>query len=47
MKEGIQLLEEELLSMAQKKYHSTTRMAVALGINQSTVSRKLLCLRKK
>lgn len=41
LKEAVELVEKELLQLAQKKYHSTTKIAEALGVNQSTVSRKL------
>jgi PAS domain S-box-containing protein len=41
LKEAMELVEQELLEMAQRKYGSTTRIAEALGVNQSTVSRKL------
>lgn len=41
LKEAISLLEKELLALVQEKYGSTTKMAKVLGINQSTVSRKL------
>jgi PAS domain S-box-containing protein len=41
LNEAIDLLEKELLEMAQKKYGSTTKMAEVLGVNQSTISRKL------
>ncbi|UUZ86697.1 hypothetical protein LJK88_15995 [Paenibacillus sp. P26] len=41
LKEAIESLEKELLTLAQERYGSTTKMAEALGVNQSTVSRKL------
>jgi PAS domain S-box-containing protein len=41
LNDAINLLEKELLEMTQKKYGSTTKMAEVLGVNQSTVSRKL------
>jgi transcriptional regulator with PAS, ATPase and Fis domain len=47
LKEAVTLLENELLSMAQKKYHSTTKIAQVLGVNQSTVSRKLRRLKEE
>lgn len=47
LKEAIELLEKELLELAQKQYRSTTRIATALGVNQSTVSRKLSKLKEK
>jgi PAS domain S-box-containing protein len=47
LNEAIDMLEKELLEMAQKKYGSTTKMAEVLGVNQSTISRKLQRLMKK
>ena len=41
LKEAQKILEEKLLEMARKKFKTTTAIAEALGINQSTVSRKL------
>jgi PAS domain S-box-containing protein len=41
LKEAMELVEKELLEMAQKKHVSTTKIAELLGVNQSTVSRKL------
>lgn len=41
LKDAVELLEKELLQLAQKRYHSTTKIAEVLGVNQSTVSRKL------
>jgi PAS domain S-box-containing protein len=41
LKEAVDLLEKELLEMTKKKYGSTTKMAEVLGVNQSTISRKL------
>jgi DNA-binding protein Fis len=35
------MVEKELLFMAKEKYGSTTKMAEILGVNQSTISRKL------
>ncbi|WP_052702975.1 sigma-54 interaction domain-containing protein [Paenibacillus beijingensis] len=46
LKEAIELLENELLKMAMEKFHSTTKMAEFLGVNQSTISRKLQRLKK-
>lgn len=40
-KQASALLEEELLKMAREKYGTTTKMATVLGVNQSTISRKL------
>ncbi|MCD8020387.1 MAG: ArsR family transcriptional regulator [Clostridiales bacterium] len=34
-------LEKQLLSNSKEKYKSTREIAKALGVNQSTVSRKL------
>lgn len=39
--QAIEMVEKELLGMVQKKYGSTTKMAEVLGVNQSTISRKL------
>lgn len=41
LKDAVELLEKELLHLARKRYHSTTKIAEVLGVNQSTVSRKL------
>lgn len=41
LREAQKLLEEKLLAMARKKYRTTTAMAEVLGVNQSTISRKL------
>ena len=41
LKEAQKILEKKLLAMARKKFKTTTAIAEALGINQSTVSRKL------
>jgi len=41
LKEAIEILEKELLMLAQERYGSTTKMAEVLGVNQSTISRKL------
>lgn len=35
------LVENQLIEMAQRKYKTTTQMAEALGVDQSTISRKL------
>lgn len=42
LKEGVNLVERNILALAKKRYGSTTRMAQALGVNQSTISRKLI-----
>jgi predicted transcriptional regulator len=36
-----ELVERELLLLAKEEYKTTTRIAKALGVNQSTISRKL------
>ncbi|WP_019416131.1 sigma 54-interacting transcriptional regulator [Paenisporosarcina sp. TG20] len=41
LKEAIELVEKELLEMAELKYGSTTKIAKVLGVNQSTISRKI------
>lgn len=41
LKEATEMLEKELLTLVQGKYSSTTKMAEVLGVNQSTISRKL------
>ncbi len=41
LKEALESVERDLLKLAKEKYDSTTRMADALGVNQSTISRKL------
>lgn len=41
LKEAVAAVEKNLLAMAQQKYSSTTKMAEVLGVNQSTISRKL------
>ncbi|GGG19423.1 sigma 54-interacting transcriptional regulator [Paenibacillus abyssi] len=41
LKEAVEKVERDLLEMAKVRYISTTRMAEALGVNQSTISRKL------
>ncbi len=41
LKDAFEYVEKELLEMARQKYGSTTRMAEALGVNQSTISRKM------
>lgn len=40
LKEAQQSLEEQLILLAMERYKTTTKAAEALGINQSTVSRK-------
>ena len=41
IKEAIHLVESQLLMLAKKKYGTTVKIAEALEVNQSTVSRKL------
>lgn len=41
LKSAVELVEQQLLELAGKKYASTTQIARALQIDQSTVSRKL------
>jgi PAS domain S-box-containing protein len=41
LKEAMEIVEKELLLMAKEKYGSTTKIAEVLGVNQSTISRKL------
>ncbi|MDQ0340769.1 PAS domain S-box-containing protein/TyrR family helix-turn-helix protein [Caldalkalibacillus uzonensis] len=41
LKEAVEKTEKEILLQALKKYGNTTEMAKALGVNQSTISRKL------
>lgn len=40
LRRAIEQVEEDLIVLAMNRYHSTTQAAKALGINQSTVSRK-------
>ncbi|MBO8169537.1 MAG: sigma 54-interacting transcriptional regulator [Thermoanaerobacteraceae bacterium] len=41
LKEAVRRVEEELLTRAMKKYGTTRRAAVALGVDQSTIVRKM------
>ncbi|KAB3530700.1 sigma 54-interacting transcriptional regulator [Alkaliphilus serpentinus] len=41
LKEAVELLEEKLIYRAHKKYSTTYEMAKALGVNQSTIVRKI------
>ncbi|MFY0545656.1 sigma 54-interacting transcriptional regulator [Brevibacillus sp. H7] len=41
LKDAIEILEKQLLILAKQKYVTTTKMAEVLGVNQSTISRKL------
>ena len=41
LREAQRLVEEKLIAMAQRKYKTTTRIAEVLGVDQSTISRKL------
>ena len=42
--DAVKILEKELIKMALDEYGTTVRAAEALGINQSTVSRKWLSM---
>lgn len=41
LNQAVAIVEQKLMEMARKKYKTTTKIAEALGIDQSTVSRKL------
>ncbi len=41
LREAHQIVEDMLIEMARKKYSTTTQIAEALGVDQSTISRKL------
>jgi PAS domain S-box-containing protein/TyrR family helix-turn-helix protein len=41
LKNALNTVEGEILQLTYQKYGSTTKMAEALGVNQSTISRKL------
>ncbi|MEQ7805654.1 MULTISPECIES: hypothetical protein [Priestia] len=41
LKDCVEEAERQLLELAQRECSSTAHMAVALGVNQSTISRKL------
>lgn len=41
LQEALDILERELIQMAVARYKNTTEAAKALGVNQSTISRKL------
>jgi len=41
LKEAVELLEEDLLNKAMKKYGTTRKAASALGVDQSTIVRKI------
>lgn len=41
IKDAQKIVEQKLIDMAYKKYKTTTRIAEVLGVNQSTISRKL------
>ena len=41
LKEAVEETERKLLYNAREKYRTTREMAAALGVNQSTISRKL------
>ncbi|OLN23562.1 Fis family transcriptional regulator [Domibacillus antri] len=41
MKEAVELVEKQLLTLAKQKFQTTVKMAEVLGVNQSTISRKI------
>lgn len=41
LRQAQQLVEDKLIELARKKYRTTTQIAQALGVDQSTISRKL------
>jgi transcriptional regulator with PAS, ATPase and Fis domain len=41
LKDAVASVEQQLIHMAMEKYGTTTRIAEALGVDQSTISRKL------
>ncbi|MBP2077088.1 helix-turn-helix domain-containing protein [Oceanobacillus polygoni] len=41
MNECIEEVERQLLTLAKEKYQHTTKIAKVLGVNQSTISRKI------
>lgn len=41
LKKAVELLERELLELAQKEHQSTSKIAELLDVNQSTISRKM------
>ena len=41
LREAHQMVEDMLIQMVKEKYSTTTQMAEALGVDQSTISRKL------
>ncbi|WP_240613594.1 sigma-54 interaction domain-containing protein [Pueribacillus theae] len=47
LKECLDLAEKQLLSLAKKRYQSTTSIANVLKVNQSTISRKLQKMNKE
>lgn len=47
LKQALEQVEDELVSLAMEKYHSSTKAAKALGINQSTVSRKYQAIQRR
>ena len=44
LKAAVALVERQLISLALRKYKTTGRVAQALGVNQSTISRKMKAL---
>jgi PAS domain S-box-containing protein len=47
MKEAIDLVEKQLLTLAKQKYQTTIKIAEVLQVNQSTISRKMTKLKVK
>ncbi len=47
LKQALEKVENEMIALAMKRYHSTTLAARALGVSQSTVSRKYSQIRDK
>ncbi len=47
LKQALEKVENEMIALAMKRYHSTTQAARALGVSQSTVSRKYSQMRDK
>lgn len=41
LQDAVEILERQLLAMAKEKFVTTTKIAEVLGVNQSTVSRKI------
>lgn len=47
MKEAVDLVEQQLLTLAKQKYQTTIKIAEVLEVNQSTISRKMTKLKLK